>query len=141
MLLEKLKADDDRINIKKMNSDDNDLPSLSGGYIVKADKIEGEEILAWEMPSSSGWVTSYALENPKSDEISDSQKNYIQNIFERLEKTAQQGDISIIDGYPSVIDLPSFIDFMIINEYASNVDAYQFSTFFHKDRNLSLIHI
>ena len=42
---------------------------------------------------------------------------------------------SITEGYPSVIDLPSFIDFMLINELASNVDAYEFSTFFHKDRN------
>jgi hypothetical protein len=34
-----------------------------------------------------------------------------------------------------VIDIPSFVDFMILNELASNADGYQFSTFFHKDRN------
>jgi hypothetical protein len=34
-----------------------------------------------------------------------------------------------------VIDVPSFVDFMLISELASNVDSYQYSTFFHKDRN------
>ena len=43
--------------------------------------------------------------------------------------------VQLEDGYPSVIDVPSFIDFMILNEFAANVDGYQFSTFFHKDRN------
>lgn len=42
---------------------------------------------------------------------------------------------SITDGYPTLIDVPSFVDFMLINELAANVDGYQISTFFHKDRN------
>jgi hypothetical protein len=41
---------------------------------------------------------------------------------------------SIINGYPTIIDVPSFVDFMIISEISSNVDSYQFSTFYHKDR-------
>ena len=41
---------------------------------------------------------------------------------------------SIINGYPSIIDVPSFVDYMIVAEIASNPDSYQFSTFFHKDR-------
>ena len=31
--------------------------------------------------------------------------------------------------------MPSFIDYMIIEELASNCDAYQYSTYFHKDKN------
>jgi hypothetical protein len=42
---------------------------------------------------------------------------------------------SIQNGYPSKIDMPSFVDFMVMNELASNVDGYQLSTYFHKDRN------
>lgn len=42
---------------------------------------------------------------------------------------------SITSGFPSKIDIPSFIDFMLLCELASNVDSYQFSTYFHKDRN------
>jgi hypothetical protein len=31
--------------------------------------------------------------------------------------------------------VPSFVDFMLSNELASNADGYQLSTYFHKDRN------
>jgi hypothetical protein len=45
------------------------------------------------------------------------------------------GDVSPENGFPSVIDIPSFIDYMIINELSANSDAYQYSTYYHKDRN------
>ena len=41
---------------------------------------------------------------------------------------------SIVDGYPSMIDIPSFVDYILMAEFASNPDSYQFSTYFHKDR-------
>ena len=134
MLLEKLKADDNRIDIKKINVDDNTLPNLTGGYISKADKIEGEEILAWELPNYGGFNTQYALEHPKPDEISSEQQNYIENIFRELDDKSLNPNIVFSDSYQSLIDIPSFVDFIILNELASNADAYQFSTFFHKDR-------
>ena len=81
MLLEKLKADDSRIDIKKVDEDDNTLPNITGGYITKADKIEGEEIQAWEMPNYAGWKTKYAHEHPKPDEITTDQHDYIQGVF------------------------------------------------------------
>jgi hypothetical protein len=55
--------------------------------------------------------------------------------FLRLNSTLKTNDESFETGYPSVIDIPSFVNFMIINELSANVDAYQFSTYFHKDRN------
>lgn len=134
MLLEKLKADDSRIDIKKVGEDDNTLPNLTGGYITKADKIEGEEVLAWKMPNYAGWETKYAHEHPKPDEVTTDQHDYIQAVFFDLDQKSLDANISLSEGYPSIIDIPSFVDFMLINELASNPDAYQFSTFFHKDR-------
>ncbi|MBJ33185.1 MAG: secretion system protein Por [Flavobacteriaceae bacterium] len=139
MLLEKLKADDNRINIKKIKDDDNELPNLTGGYIVKADKIEGTEELGWSMPSYGWGNVNFAYEVPKPEDKTSQQDDYIQNVFNQLAETSNNpsnnsSNASLFDGYPSVIDIPSFIDFMLLNELASNVDAYQFSTFFHKDR-------
>lgn len=135
MLLEKLKADDNRINIKKIKDDDNELPDLTGGYIVKADKIEGTEELGWSMPSYGWGNVNFAYEVPKPEDKTSQQDDYIQNVFNQLaETTFNPSNNSLFNGYPSVIDIPSFIDFMLLNELASNVDAYQFSTFFHKDR-------
>ena len=134
MLLEKIKADDNRIDIKKLKPDDTSLPQITGGYVTKADKIEGEEIFAWSMATPNGWGVNFAHESPKADDITSGQSSYIQNAFEALAATASQSNAQITSGYPSVIDVPSFVDFMILNEFASNPDAYQFSTYFHKDR-------
>jgi hypothetical protein len=134
MLLEKLKADDSRIDIKKVDEDDNTLPNITGGYITKADKIEGEEVQAWQMPNYAGWETKYAHEHPKPDEVTTDQHDYIQGVFFDLDQKSLDANISLSEGYPSIIDIPSFLDFILINELASNPDAYQFSTFFHKDR-------
>jgi hypothetical protein len=78
---------------------------------------------------------NYIHEHPKPTTVKFQQNEYIKNEFEKLKVYASQGNSSITTGYPSVIDIPSFVDFMILNEFASNADGYQFSTFFHKDRN------
>lgn len=135
ILQEKIKADDNRVDVTKISSSDNMFPDITGGYIVKADKTTGGDPVAWTMYSWSGAPVDYILELPKPENATYYQTSYIKNEFTKLETTAMNGDISVINGYPSVIDVTSFIDFMIINEYACNADAYTYSTYFHKDRN------
>ncbi|MGL1888111.1 MAG: CotH kinase family protein [Reichenbachiella sp.] len=135
VLQEKLKADDNRIDINKIDAVDNTLPQLSGGYITKADKTTGNDPVAWVMPNYSGWETAFIHATPKPEEATSAQTAYIQSEFEKLSNTSLAGNASFSNGYPSVIDIPSFVNFMLLNELASNVDAYQFSTYFHKDRN------
>lgn len=135
ILQEKLKADDDRIDVTKISTTDNLLPDLSGGYIVKADKTTGDDYINWTMYSWNGANIDYILELPKQENATTAQVNYIRSVFFNLETAAKNGNLSVVNGYPSLIDVPSFIDFMIINEFASNADAYTYSTYFHKDRN------
>ncbi len=135
ILQERLKADNDRIDINKIEVGDLEGKKLSGGYITKSDKEEGGEVAAWYMDNYAGWQTAFIHAHPKPDEIHPLQDEYIQNTFFSLEQTAAAHNASFLDGYPAIIDVHSFIDFMIINELTSNPDAYQFSTYFHKDRN------
>jgi hypothetical protein len=134
IFMEKLKIDDERINIVQINNTDNALPQLSGGYITKADKTTGGDPVAWTMQSYNG-STSYLHDSPKPNEITTQQNNYIKNQFTLLQNAATAQNASIVNGFPSIIDIPAFVDFMLINELASNADAYQYSTYFHKDRN------
>jgi hypothetical protein len=131
MLVEKIKVDDGRVDVTKIEPSDNVLPDLSGGYITKADKIAGVDISAWKMEG-----TDFVHEFPKSNEITAAQNAYIQSVF--LSLSDQASISSVRTGYPSVIDVPSFLDFMLINELGSNADVYQFSTYFHKDKNAKL---
>lgn len=131
MLVEKIKVDDNRVNLAKLKPTDNAPPEVTGGYITKADKIAGVDASAWKIDG-----TDFVHEFPKADNVTPYQNNYIQSVFLDLESKSSNSHYTA--GYPSVIDIPSFIDFMIINELGSNVDAYQFSTYFHKDKNAKL---
>ena len=138
VFMEKIKVDDDRVNIAKMDDSCNNYPEVTGGYITKADKANGDPV-AWSMEEyGNGWWPSYTdfiHHYPKPENVTLAQNNYIHGVFTNLATVANRHDTSINTGIPSVIDIPSFVDFMLVAEYSSNVDVYSLSTFFHKDRN------
>jgi hypothetical protein len=135
VLQEKIKADKNRVNIMKITSTDNYLPEVSGGYITKADKTNWVDPVAWTMYSWNGAPVDYIHDLPKPGDVTALQNSYIHSQFDKLAATALSNDASITNGFPSVIDIPSFVDYMIIAEFTSNADAYHYSTYFHKDRN------
>lgn len=135
LLTEKIKIDQERVNLLKMTPLDNTLPNVSGGYITKADKTTGGDPIAWMTPSYAGVPVTYIHDSPDPEDITFQQHNYIQSQFEALRNVVTAKNQSITNGYPALIDVPSFVDYILVNELASNVDAYQFSTFFHKDRD------
>jgi CotH kinase protein/Lamin Tail Domain/Secretion system C-terminal sorting domain len=128
ILQEKIKSETNRVNILKITTTDNAFPNVTGGYITKADKTTGGDPIAWTMGE-----TNFIHELPKPINVTPQQDTYIKGEFYRL--AGNTYNQSLQDGYTSVIDVPSFVDFMMVNELASNSDVYQSSTFFHKDRN------
>lgn len=138
--MEKIKPDKNRVNIEEMDQTCNNYPEVTGGYITKADKTTGGDPVAWTMQGyGGGWWgwgnnTDFIHHYPKPADITNAQNNYIHGVFTNLASVANQHNTSIASGIPSVIDIPSFVDFMMIAEFTSNVDVYSLSTFFHKDR-------
>jgi hypothetical protein len=133
---EKIKQGSDRVNVMKIGTLDNSSPALTGGYITKADKFNEDDPIAWRMSSYIGDNdVTFIHTQPKPEDVTTQQNGYIHDEFDKLSGTASTGNTSFENGYPSVIDIPSFVDFMIISELSANADAYQFSTYFHKDRN------
>ena len=145
VLMEKIKRDKNRVNISKNRSDD-----ISGGYIIKIDKITGDgdtlnEKIAFMSEYTKDGIKGinknvhFLYEYPKNRDISDEQKNYIQGYMRDFEDAiASENYTSESDGYKKYIDVDSFIDFFILNEITRNVDAYRISTFMHKDINEKL---
>ena len=128
VFMEKIKADDNRVNIDK-----------DGGYITKADRADNGDPVAWTMPSYGGswWgggsTTTFVHHYPKPENITTEQHNYIKSVFFDLADKSHSHNVSIENGIPSIIDVSTFVDFMLMGEFASNVDVYELSTFFHKD--------
>lgn len=138
VFMEKIKVDKNRVNIEKMDETCNQPPEVTGGYIVQANRGDYDPV-AWTMQTyQMNWWwpvnTEFIHHYPKHENITSEQNDYIHNVFLDLESVAHNYDTDITTGIPSVIDIPSFVDFMIMAEFTSNVDVYHLSTFFHKDR-------
>ena len=139
VFMEKIKVDKGRVNVEKMDENSNSYPDVTGGYIMQTDRSESG-VLAWTMPTylSNWWWGNVNSEfiycYPKYDQITNTQTNYIHGVFEDLAAQSSNHNTSIVTGIPSIIDVSTFVDFMIMAEFSSNVDVYQLSTFFHKDR-------
>lgn len=126
-LSEKIKRDGDRVDIVSLSNEDNTAPKVTGGYIIQTDRPTDEDPEAW-FNNGAGYIH----EKPNSDDITTEQSTYIESVFRDLDQNAQNSDI--LSGYPSIIDMPSFIDYILMAEISSNVDAYALSTYYHKDR-------
>ena len=141
VLLEKVKRDVNRVNIKKLEPPDISGDALTGGYIIKIDKTDGENNDGWYstyLPyPQAQYSVFYQYHYPKPDEIVQQQKDYIQNkIFQFETMMSFASNISdTATGYPKFLDTDSFVDFLIVNEVAKNVDGYRLSTYLYKDRD------
>ena len=66
--------------------------------------------------------------------LTQSQRGYIISDFSRFEKALFSFDYNHPErGYRKYIDVPSFIDFFLINEFTLNYDAPGLSTYLYKD--------
>ena len=163
VLMEKIKRDKSRVNITKMASTDNSGSAITGGYILKIDKSAGDNTLVgWDADAvyteALGFRSNYdpngikinflpygpkksaetyiMYEYPKNDAISNDQKKYVQLYFSDFEDVLLSNNYKDpINGYQKFIDVNSFIDFLILNEFAYNPDAYRLSTFMNKERS------
>ncbi|HVU27514.1 MAG TPA: CotH kinase family protein [Verrucomicrobiae bacterium] len=141
---EKIKWDNNRVNITKihsvdnLNPQDNSQPNVTGGYMMKIDRLgDGETGF-----SSAGQTIVY--DYPKEPEIKTLQRapqqQYLQSYMDAF-GTALNGAnyTDPTNGYRAFIDQPSWIDHHILNVMAFNVDALRLSAYFYKDRTNKLV--
>ncbi|MCB0730614.1 MAG: CotH kinase family protein [Ignavibacteriae bacterium] len=132
VLMEKIKRDNDRVDISKLTELDNSGDELTGGYLVKIDRIEWNSVGYWY----SNFGTPYQHEYPKDDEITPQQKEYIINYFNDFEQLMNSDNYNDPEtGYRNVIDIDSFVDHFLLNEFCKNVDAYRLSAYMYKDKD------
>lgn len=141
LLVEKIKRDKKRVNIDKILPGNVTGDSLTGGYILKVDKLTNltsddyfRTIPTVNFSNARHYDFTYVY--PKSDEIVPEQKVYIKNFLTNLESTLNGSNFKDpANGYRKYLDEVSFAEFQIIQELANNVDGYRYSTFFNKERD------
>lgn len=140
ILFEKIKRDKNRLDISKLEPKDNAGDALTGGYILKIDKNEGNVSRKWTSPYPSPvspqFIIPIQVEYPKFDDLTEPQFAYIKKYVTDFEDTLKGDNFrDSLQGYAKYIDADSWVDYLLINEVSHNVDAYRLSTFFYKNKD------
>ncbi|NSW93125.1 MAG: CotH kinase family protein [Bacteroidales bacterium] len=138
LLCEKIKQDKNRVNISKLNPDENTGDDLTGGYIFKNDYYTKTDswLSNFSPLNKPGAKVYFVYYDPKPDELTPDQKNYLKNYVDAFESTLYSSNFrDRSKGYKAWIDAGSFVDYFIIGEVSRNVDAYKKSRYFYKDRD------
>lgn len=138
LLSEKIKRDSNRVDISKLEPTEILGQDVTGGYIIKVDYWDNSD--SWQSNFSPigfpGLDIHYVYYYPKPDEIVLEQQTYIQNFMDEFETALYAANFDDPNfGYRRYISVPTFIDYLIINELARNVDGYKKSRFLYKQKD------
>ena len=144
--MERIKRDDNRVDIAKLKEEDISGDDLTGGYIFRLDKGEDD---GWQSEfdffGSDGRFPFYHFYYPDEADIQEVQAEYISSYMHDFEEAAVSDDFRNRQGrhYTEYINLRSFVDHFILSELSKNVDAYRLSSYFHKrkDSNGGRVHL
>jgi len=138
LLGEKIKRDKNRVDIAKINPDENSGDDITGGYIFVNDYYT----------QSNSWLSNYSPLNrpdgdvyfvyydPKPEELTAIQKTYLKDFVSSFERVLYNpGFKDRSSGYMTYLDVNSFVDYFLIGELSRNVDAYKKSRFYFKDKD------
>lgn len=140
VLGERIKRDSQRVDIAKLNPDENSGENLTGGYIIKIDWQNGANLGGWSSQffpiNNTNDKLYYQYHYPKADEITPAQSEYIASYVDSFEQAMHGPDFQNPElGWRRFASEKSFTDFILLYELSNNVDAYWLSTFFYKDKN------
>ena len=123
VLIEKIKRDKNRVNVKKFDKKN------VVEYIVKLDKGLGK---IWRSPYDSqidtGWGKWFYYVYPKAKSMTVAQRLTVRESITEFETALVKNQ-----NWKNYININSFVDYLIINELAKNIDAYRLSTHLYKD--------
>jgi hypothetical protein len=143
VLMEKIKKDENRINIATLKPNEISGDDVTGGYILSVDKIPyGFQygIDGWKSdpypPYPNAMDITFQYYYPEAMELVVQQKEYIKNYITTAENTLTGSSFANPDnGYNKYLDAASFVDFMLLSEISKEVDKYRYSTYFYKEKD------
>jgi hypothetical protein len=140
VLMEKIKVDNNRVDIAGLDPEDISGRDVTGGYLLRVDKIDADDYPAWSatpdpLPTGFRDVT-FQYEDPNGEDLMPQQRSYISNYMYEFQSSLTRASFTdMATGYKSYLDMSAAIDFMLVNEIGKNVDAYIFSTYLYKEKD------
>ena len=137
LLGEKIKQDKNRVDIAKLNPDENSGDDLTGGYIFLNDYYDDNNswLSKYSPLNKPGSHVHFVYYDPEPDDLTSIQKKYLKDHIDTFERILYSpGFKDPLQGYKAYLDVNSFVDYFILGELSRNVDAYKKSRFYYKDR-------
>lgn len=129
LMMENVKQGEDRVSISEY---DNKFTKSS--YLLRRDRFEEDAILLDNYSTKNKLPVGYLeVKYPKKDEITKKTIDYITNDINKFEESIYSSDIDEFYKYRDYIDVESFIDYFIINEFFANYDSGYHSTYIYKE--------
>ena len=134
-LTEQIRIGKERLNIDDLEDlegkDPEDEALLTGGYLLNMENVEAEGRIV----KTQRYV--FPTDSPEPEYFSDKEYEYIRNYLNELEDRiygAEDGEA--VSSCEELLDIDSYIDYYLIQEFCLNGDAYRTdSTHFYKVRN------
>ncbi|MCF8366085.1 MAG: CotH kinase family protein [Bacteroidales bacterium] len=134
---EKVKRDNNRLDIANLLPSDTLGDELTGGYILEQNYWNNQNsfLSNYSPIDHPEFDVHFLYKYPDYDEINDPQKNYIASFVDSLETALYSENFTDpLTGYRKYLDVPSFIAYFLVNELSRNNDGFKKSVFFHKDK-------
>lgn len=131
MMTERIKRDQNRVDIAKLNPEDITGDELTGGYILQIDRDD-------DTTDDDGWFSNfapwkfYAYDDPDYDVLLPVQRNYIRSYINNFELAINNSNYE--STYTNYVDIPSWVDYFLITEVGKHIDAYKLSFFMYKKK-------
>ena len=129
LLMEAISIGESRVNIDQYNQ-----KNVYTSYIVRRDRFTHFD----EMLDTYGRLNGLAdewigVKYPSEAKLTEAAKRYIEEDFSNIEKVIYAQDENQFKVYDKYIDMDSFVDYFLINEFFGNYDAGEHSTYMYKN--------
>ncbi len=130
LIMESVKEASNRVNLSE--------PTGKGdatSYLLKMDRpdldaVELDDLGSITEPGRSPFSVLY----PSADDLTPGQVEWITQDMSFIEKSLYSYDYDTADyGYWNTLDVDSFVDYFLFNEFTMNYDAGSYSTYLYKD--------
>ncbi len=138
VLEEKIKVGKHRVAIDRLGAEDLKGPEVTGGYLLKFDRLGPGESGFWAGGASMVYVEPKepVIELPQRAP----QRAYLKSYFDEFERVLDGPRWKDpVKGYRAYIDVEAWIDFHVLEVLSGNVDIFNFSTYFYKPRGGKIV--
>lgn len=128
-MIDSIEQGPSRVNISKYNE-----KRVDSSYIIRRDRFDENEVMLYNYGTTSGLTQEWlGVKYPSDSKITEATRKYIEEDISKIEKVLYSDDYETFMTYPEYIDVDSFVDYYVINEFFANYDAGLHSTYAYKD--------